>query len=281
MSCLRPMTKKDGTVFPCGKCPPCINRLTSGWAFRLLQEERNSISSHFITFTYDTPNLVTTPHGLRSLCKYHLQCFFKRLRKHNSGKKIKYYAVGEYGSQTKRPHYHAIIFNADVNTIELAWTQRENKHEKPISIGEIYYGDVSGHSIGYTLKYICKGKTVPAFDKDDRQREFSIMSKGLGISYLTDNMLMWHNADLLNRQYVNLKGDIKIAMPRYYREKIYVTEYQKELIRIGGSLITQHDFLEQIKEGLTQRDFGTKLYSQRVDAAFRRHNIKKHEKLLL
>ena len=28
---------------------------------------------------------------------------------------LKYYAVGEYGGQTKRPHYHIVIFNADLS----------------------------------------------------------------------------------------------------------------------------------------------------------------------
>lgn len=281
MSCFRPYTKKDGTTVPCGTCPPCVFRHTAGWAFRLLQEDRNSTSSHFITFTYDNNNLVTTPTGLRSLCKYHMQTFFKRLRKHNRGRTIKYYAVGEYGSQTRRPHYHAIIFNANIDTIELAWSTRENNHTKAVPIGEIYYGDVSGHSIGYTLKYICKGKTVPAFDLDDRQREFSLISKGIGISYLTDKMLMWHNADILNRAYVQLPGDIKVAMPRYYRSKIYVSEYQKELLRMSGSLIQQDEFLKQFVKGYSERLKQSELYEKRIDATYKRHNISKNKQLLL
>jgi len=282
--CLRPMTKKDGSIIPCSTCPNCIYRQTAGWAFRLIQEERNSISSAFITFTYGDANIVTTPYKLRSLCKYHLQCFFKRLRKYNRGKQIKYYAVGEYGGKTKRPHYHAIIFNADENSIELAWSKRENNHTKAVPIGEIYYGDVSGYSIGYTLKYICKGKTVPAFELDDRQREFSLISKGIGLSYLTDNMLKWHNADLLNRMYVQLPGNIKVAMPRYYRNKIYVSHLQKELIRMGGALISQDQFYQDFVLGTKIEDPfapGTKLHGQRIDAAFRKHHLKQKETLSL
>ena len=271
-------------MIPCGTCPPCIYTHTAGWAFRLMQEDKVSSSSSFITFTYGDANIVTTPNKLRSLCKYHLQCFFKRLRKLNCGKQIKYYAVGEYGGKTKRPHYHAIIFNANEDTIELAWSQRENNHTKAVPIGEIYYGDVSGYSIGYTLKYICKGKTVPAFDQDDRQREFSLISKGIGLSYLSDKMLLWHNADILNRNYLELPGKIKVAMPRYYRNKIYVSHLQKELMRVSGSLIQQDQFYQDFVLGTKIDDPfapGTRLYGQRVEAAFRKQHYqnKKLQKL--
>lgn len=282
MSCLRPLLKKDGKLIPCGKCPACVQRHTAGWAFRLQSEERVSTSAHFITFTYDTSNLVTTPNGLQSLCKFHMQNFYKRLRKlHGKGHRtIKHYTVGEYGSTTKRPHYHAIIFNANVDLIELAWSHRENNYQKPTIIGELYYGDVNGHSIGYTLKYICKGKTVPAFKDDDRQREFSLISKGLGISYLTDNIKAWHKADMHNRRYIQIMGGIKVAMPRYYYDKLF-DGYEKDLLAMSGSLIQQDEFYKQFMEGYQDRIQASNLYLKRVDASFRRHNIKKLEKLIL
>jgi len=35
----------------------------------------------------------------------------KRLRKHYSGRTIRYYMCGEYGENMGRPHYHAVFFN--------------------------------------------------------------------------------------------------------------------------------------------------------------------------
>lgn len=249
-------------------------------SFRLMQEEKISQSAHFITFTYDTNNLVLTPTGRRSLCSYHLQLFFKRLRKHHGShyhclQPIKYYAVGEYGSKTKRPHYHAIIFNADIELIEKAWTVDGNL------IGDIYYGDVCEASIGYTLKYLSKKRSAGLYGDDDRQREFAVSSKGLGLSYLTPNMRFWHKADLYNRRYLTLKGGLKVAMPRYYYEKLY-DGYEMDLLNMSGSLIQQEEFYQQfISVSYEKRIDDLRLFDKRVQAAFARHEHNNNKILLL
>ena len=56
-----------------------------------------------------------------TLQKSDLQKFFKRLRK-KTHEKISYYAVGEYGDNTQRPHYHIILFNAIPRIVEAAWS---------------------------------------------------------------------------------------------------------------------------------------------------------------
>lgn len=47
------------------------------------------------------------------------------------------------------------------------------------------------------------------------------MSKGLGKNYITEKMMRWHQADVLQRAYCNLEDGKKVAMPRYYRERVY------------------------------------------------------------
>lgn len=150
-----------------------------------------------------------------SLDKTDVQKFIKRYRKHDKKNVIKYYAVGEYGSNTRRPHYHLIMFNADESIIDKAW-RKEN-----VPIGQIHIGKLTEASAGYTLKYITKEKTVGKFSRDDRAPEFSLMSKKLGANYLTTKMLRWHKTDLLNRYYLPLLDGKKASMPRYYKEKIY------------------------------------------------------------
>lgn len=220
--CITPFQKQDkitGKIMTvaCGKCPNCRKRRTSAWAFRLQQEEKRSVSSHFVTLTYATATVPITENANLSLKKSDLQDFFKRLRKLHTAK-LKYYAVGEYGGQTKRPHYHLILFNAELLKVEQEWWH-----------GTITGGTVTGASIAYTLKYISKNPTVPAFDSDDREREFGLMSKGLGDNYLTPQMKKWHHADPYNRMYCNLTDGKKIAMPRYYKEKIYNDHRRKAI----------------------------------------------------
>lgn len=172
--CYSPITLKqtsdrNGATVPCSKCAACVARRTSAWSFRLMQQDKIAQSSLFITLTYDTTTVPITERGWMSLSKRDLQLFFKRLRKAESsmGKsQLKYYAVGEYGTRTRRPHYHVILFNSQIEKVQSAWDK-----------GQVHYGQVSGASVGYTLKYMSKPKTIPLHKNDDRQPEFALMSK--------------------------------------------------------------------------------------------------------
>jgi len=207
---------------PCSKCPPCMKRRTSGWSYRLVKEGERSKSALFVTLTYDTNYVPITEKGFMNLDKTDVQKFFKRLRK-LSNEKLKYYVCGEYGTKKMRPHYHIILFNADKYMVHKAW-MLNNK-----SLGSIYIGQVNEASIGYTLKYMTKKGKIPLHFNDDRQKEFSLMSKKMGDNYITPKMIKWHKEDLEKRMYVNIPGNKKIAMPRYYKDKIY-NELEKQKI---------------------------------------------------
>ncbi len=201
--------------FPCGKCPACVRRRVSGWAFRLNKQSEQSNSAHFVTLTYNDEHIKKTKNGFETLVKKDVQDFFKRLRK-LTNQKISYYAVGEYGDTGERPHYHIILFNANPKIVENAWKLND------ITLGNVHFGDVGDASVGYTLKYISKDKKIPQFNGDDRQKEFALMSKGLGAGYLTENMVKWHTkGNIENKVYLPLKDGKKAAMPRYYKDKLY------------------------------------------------------------
>ncbi len=201
--------------FPCGKCPACVRRRVSGWAFRLNKQSEQSNSAHFVTLTYNDEHIKKTKNGFETLVKKDVQDFFKRLRKLTK-QKISYYAVGEYGDTGERPHYHIILFNANPKLVENAWKLND------ITLGNVHFGDVGDASVGYTLKYISKDKKIPQFNGDDRQKEFALMSKGLGAGYLTQNMVKWHTkGNIENKVYLPLKDGKKAAMPRYYKDKLW------------------------------------------------------------
>lgn len=237
--CITPFYVKDkftneNIPVPCSKCPPCKKRRTSGWSFRLVEEGKRSLSALFITLTYNTDSVPITNNGFMNLDKTDIQKFMKRLRK-LSNQKLKYYVCGEYGTKRMRPHYHIILFNADKEKVELAWSL----DKKPL--GQIYIGDVNESSIGYTLKYMTKKGKIPTHHNDDRQKEFSLMSKKLGDNYLSKQMIKWHKNDIENRMYCNLKDGKKIAMPRYYKDKIY-SEFDK--VRISNHISKQAEIQE-------------------------------------
>lgn len=229
MSCTSPLKLSDRIV-PCGKCYSCLLRRVNTWVVRLMEQQKIAQSAHFITLTYenetndsasDTARI--TPNGRRTLVKRDLQLFFKGLRSLSKNDKrfpIKYYCCGEYGSRSKRPHYHAIVFNAAQDNYRKSWLH-----------GFVHVGQVTSSSIAYCLKYISKGRVVPEDSNDDRTKEFALMSKGLGSNYVTDSAKRWHKADLENRAHIVMDGGVKFPLPRYLREKIYSTEEQAKLSR--------------------------------------------------
>lgn len=261
--CYRPITLKSGSVVPCNKCPKCISRRVSAWSFRMYQESLVASSSDFITLTYDTKFVPICDQSRQLvLRKSDLQLFFKRLRKSQCGNgpsPIKYYAVGEYGGISQRPHYHVILFNAERELIEAAWRDPKS-HE---SLGFIYYGSVSGASVGYCLKYMSKPKkwTKPL----GIPPEFAVMSKGLGVGYI-EKYAEWHVQDLLNRMYCTLPGGIKLSMPRYYKDKIYW-----ELERAAISAVYSVQAVDAMLEKLTKQTLREFTDEQKaIDASFDR-----------
>lgn len=223
---------------PCGRCPPCRQRRINSWVFRMMEEDKVSSSSYFVTLTYDTNNVPMSDHGYMTLCKKDFQDFMKRLRWNTCVRGIKYFACGEYGSTNYRPHYHAILFNVpDPDAIVTAWGK-----------GDVHVGLVSSDSIAYTLKYMdkppAKGRI---FYRDDRVREFPLMSKGLGKSYLTDAMVKYHRADF-DRLYCTKPGGFKIALPRYYKERIFSSD---EMVELVPDIITKVN----ARRVLAERDF--------------------------
>lgn len=207
------------TPVPCSKCPECKKAKFNSWLFRISKEQQRSENPLFITLTYADEHLPMVGAYVPTLVKRDLQLFFKKLRKAHSKtstSKLKYYAVGEYGSKTARPHYHLILFNLlDSNLVNPAW-----------GMGFDYTKPVEGGAITYVLKYIQKPSE---WDKRDiRQREFSLMSKGIGTNYLTDNMVQYHHRDVANC-FVTLPGNIKLPMPKYFKEKIYSEEMRKKV----------------------------------------------------
>lgn len=215
-------SNKERMLVPCGKCLSCLSNRRADWSFRLNEELRDSETAHFITLTYDDENLPLGHNDVPTLYKKDIQDFIKRLRfevasKHN--KKIRYYVVGEYGSSTKRPHYHGIFFGIPNKDIEGLVLKKWNN-------GHVDIGKVTPASIHYTTKYI-----IQANDRKDERREpeFSLMSKrpAIGHKYI-GRAEKWH---IRNQYFHVISGSgIKQNLPRYYRDKIF-DDWQKMIRR--------------------------------------------------
>lgn len=201
---------------PCGKCAFCLRKQINAWCLRLRHEMDISSSAFFITLTYNDehlpanhlhPDCVGT-HLDGELCKRDLQLFLKRLRRRNPG--VRYFAVGEYGEDFKRPHYHAVIFNLiDLSLITESWKDEEGK-----DIGFIKGNRATAGRIRYMVAYMALPQNVR-----NLQPPFRVMSRnpGIGKSYV-DKMGDHHRA---RSDCIVWDFDMANAMPRYYMDKIF------------------------------------------------------------
>ncbi len=143
---------------PCGRCSGCRLERSRQWAIRCSHEASLNDDNCFITLTYKNEHL--PPYG--SLQKAHFQKFIKRLRKANSGRKIRYYHCGEYGEKLNRPHYHACIFNYDFPDKKIF----KQTHDVTLYTSELLAGlwpygysttgDVTFKSAAYVARYVMK-----------------------------------------------------------------------------------------------------------------------------
>lgn len=285
----------DPVRVPCGKCPDCRKRRVSEWSFRLLYEERNSLSSSFVTLTFNTgfvsysldkssqvkqkdgsyktvSRSLITRNKYLTLNKPILQDFLKRLRKLEGHDRVKYYAVGEYGSDNFRPHYHLILFNCMEYNVTEAWTY-VNKG-KQYAIGNVFFGSATGSSVGYVLKYMCKTSKIPLHRNDDRLPEFSLMSKGLGKCYLTQQAVDYHLYPDGSNAYCQVPDGPTVAMPRYYKKILYEGTPLKQIVADYGKNRAEEQHEKYVKRML-------KLHGpdwKRVEFEYLQSQIRKQQK---
>lgn len=236
---------------PCGRCAHCRARRASAWSFRLRKEVQRAKNAYFVTLTYDNEHVPISKNRFMTLDKSHVQLFIKTIRNNENriakrlGRKspvfgkLTYFGVGEYGSEGSRPHYHLLIFNCHRQGITDAWshTTGSDRTAPRIARGAVWFGnDTSPAAIGYCLKYISKAGKIPEHARDDREKEFALMSKGIGSNYLTDDMVKWHKNDLFDRYYVPIEDGKRIAMPRYYKNKIYTPSEMSFVVKQTASL---------------------------------------------
>jgi hypothetical protein len=254
-------------VVPCGKCPQCLQRRANHWTFRLKEELKHSTSGTFLTLTYE--NAPVSPNGLPTLVKRDFQLFMKRLRKHLKKSSLKYYMCGEYGDLTARPHYHAIMFNIPHKLLQ--------NHDKLQSLWEHGIVDVAKceiASIAYVTGYVNKGRFQRLPDlvnedtgeilEDDRQPHFSMMSKKLGLSFITPAMYNYL-IKTMTGCVVEEGGKIQ-SLPRYFKDKIFsrrerkliAAEYQR-IRELSYGELTGRQELDNVKNQLRKYDKLTKL----------------------
>jgi len=122
--------------------------------------------------------------------------FLKRLRKSIAPQRIRFFACGEYGEKTSRPHYHAVLFGLSARdcyskgrflihpAVAKAWSDPDGT-----PIGYTSAGELNPHRASYVSQYVTKKYTRPDDDWTARQLagrppEFMRSSRRPGIGAL-------------------------------------------------------------------------------------------------
>ncbi|MBO5971624.1 MAG: hypothetical protein J6Q07_01265 [Alistipes sp.] len=215
---------------PCGRCINCVKSYMTQWRQRLLHEYEYMTSdeinnSYFITLTFSPEHLQQLYRDfhdnkdLKATLHIYQRRFFDRLRK-RYGSTPRHWLVTEYGERSGRLHLHGILFNVNFPIRELY---------KYWQHGFVNYTRLNERRIGYCTKYITKAVEDVLVLKSQRQYVFT--SPGLGKAYTEDpkTRQIHHPKDgVINTLSLNSSG-YPMALPRYYRNKIFDDTEREEL----------------------------------------------------
>ena len=260
-----PEIMREFMKVPCGECEGCQEAYSKEWAVRCLLEAQEHEHNYFITLTYDEYNIprddeiVDEKTGViyendnwmqGHLVKNHWRKFEKDLRRyweyHYNHTGIRFYACGEYGGQTQRPHYHAILMNFPIPLDKLKVHSMSNGNpifeceiiEKIWGKGFISLAEVNWDTCAYVARYVMKkqkGKmTRERYFETGKTPEFVLMSRRPGIAqaYAAKNL-----QNIYSNDEIIIKG---------HREKIQPVKPPKYYDRLFDK--EHHELMEKIKE---------------------------------
>lgn len=201
---------------PCGKCPECRAKRKREWIMRTIAEMETSDYAYFVTLTYDNDHLIQCN-------KEDVQKFLNRFRKHN---KCRYLFVAELGSESNRPHYHAILFPEKpltdlerINNSKTLLYYRSNFVERCWdNKGFVQIAEANAATIAYTVGYMVQ---------KEKKTVFKLQSQGLGYEYFKDLKKSYVLSDSRGHEMIT-------SLPRYLKAK-YNLDFDVNYYLLGQS----------------------------------------------
>lgn len=229
-------------LIPCGKCIGCRLDYSREWAARCMLELKDHDSAYFVTLTYSDSEVPLTVFpdpetgealSCQTLRKRDFQLWMKNLRKAFPDDHIRFYACGEYGSKTLRPHYHSIVFGLHLDDLKFykktdegtlwisqrlsdTWFRFSDGLHYPR--GFVVVGDVNWDTCAYVARYTAKKYMTLGdefFAKFNMEKPFVQMSRrpGIGRGYLERNPDLFNEKSLFLPSGDNVK---EVSIPRYF-----------------------------------------------------------------
>lgn len=243
--CIKPYTQ-GMHVYGCGRCMPCRIQRRRIWEHRITLETSLRADNAFCTLTYRPEDIPQTGSGLSTLDPKHLQDWLKRLRwtwknsfrhtKNIAAPTLRFYAVGEYGDDTFRPHYHAALFGFPTcSYLRSRYSLRRRSCCFSCDLvrdtwgkGNVLLGTLEAASARYLAGYIEKKMTSQDDPRlEGRHPEFSRMSlrPGIGADMMDEvaSTLLQFNLEDTEQGDVPsslLHGKRRLPLGRYLRQRL-------------------------------------------------------------
>lgn len=247
---------------------------------RLHHEASLHEAKSFLTLTYSDEWLPDD----YSLNPKTLQDFMKRLRikvARAKGVKLRFFACGEYGDTTQRPHYHVILFGEDFLHDRQVLTRAKGGDLLYVSetlaklwpFGFHWIGAVTQASCAYVARYIMKKVSGEQAREEYRRMnpltgefvnvvpEFVTMSKkpGLGAGWFDT-----YQGDCFPSDFVVIEGR-KFPIPRYYLKKLEAEDAERAgIVVFKRKKESWKRAADNTPERLAVRDESTRLKIQRL-----------------
>nr|CAI9749761.1 replication initiation protein [Microvirus sp.] len=239
---------------PCRHCFECVQSYSTNWALRCCLEAKLHSKNCFLTLTYDNEHL-------EDISVKTLQKFFKRLRKHFGARSLRYFACGEYGERTARPHYHVILFGVDFSEDRqfLRTDKRKNVLYYSGTLAKLWkfgfhsIGDLSFESAKYCAKYMQK------FNFENGKKAFTLQSRKPAIGYV---YAMEHVASICETGKVYINGrefNAPWQFKKWYQKRAILARFATKLDTIKKTVARSFDFVYELareRRRETVRKFG-------------------------
>lgn len=287
----------DFVPIPCGKCIDCRLDYSRTWADRCLLELQYHKSSYFVTLTYDDKSLkkyATNEYLLDTgefgysptLVKKHFQDFMKRLRDDYGYEKLRFFAAGEYGDATHRPHYHTILFGLELDDLvlykrsSLGFNYYNSEYlQKFWPYGYVVVCDVSWETCAYVARYVLKkqkGQSAEVYETFNFSPEFTLMSRrpGIGKQFYEDKKDLIYTHD-----YISIPtptGGKKIYPSRYF-DKLFDVDNPEEFARLKELRKEKGLTSQTLKAEITDKSYQDMLLAEEKSMTSRRKALVRKE----
>lgn len=255
----------------CGKCMECMKKKAREWNVRLNEEVKNRKDGVFVTLTFSNESIKELYNSLKDeeekngiktelegyeldkeLARLGVRRFLERWRKKYK-KSIRHWLITELGHNgTENIHLHGLLFTKEseeeiknIWKYGFIWTSKKD-------------GWVNEQTINYITKYCTK--------LDSKHKEFQpkiMTSAGIGKGYIdrTDSKNNIYVKEKTKEYYTRRDGT-KLALPIYYRNKIY-TEEEREKLWLE-KLDKEVRFVDGVKVDISKTD---EIYYRKLELA--------------